>query len=285
STECCCTATSLRRRPEGRRGKRRPATRSEAVSFLPQLRRAAGSGGRGRASLSHAPFLSSSPLLLAEDVVVEPNDAVRKAARRSELQPHAAVTWRDQRDSFPDEDRNDVDDESIDLSFVQEGGDDFAASHHPDVLARLGAQPFGEVSDRLSNELGAPRTGFRRPAREHIVFDARADSQILAGHLESHFVVLPSPQDRIDRAEERSHPVVSLRPRPIEPLDASILAGDVPVGRGRDVNDDLPPSFHCGSSSCSPSPGGRGSGGGRLLRRDESHHRVPSQPPTPPPPP
>ncbi len=37
----------------------------------------------------------------------------------------------DERDAFADEDGDDVDAELVDFALVQEGGDDFAAAHHP----------------------------------------------------------------------------------------------------------------------------------------------------------
>jgi hypothetical protein len=45
-----------------------------------------------------------------------------------------------------------VDAELVDFACVQEGGDDFAAAHHPDMFAGLCAQALGEWFDRLVYE-------------------------------------------------------------------------------------------------------------------------------------
>jgi len=52
----------------------------------------------------------------------------------------------------PMEDRDDVDAELVDFALVQKGGDDFAAAHHPDMFAGLGAQALGKCFDGLVYE-------------------------------------------------------------------------------------------------------------------------------------
>jgi len=51
-------------------------------------------------------------------------------------------------DTFADEGGDDVDAELVDFAVVQKGGDNFAAAHHPDVFAGLGAQALGEWSEK-----------------------------------------------------------------------------------------------------------------------------------------
>jgi len=58
----------------------------------------------------------------------------------------------DKGDAFADEEGDDVNAEFVDFARVQEGGDDFAAAHHPDIFAGLGAQALGEWFDRLVDE-------------------------------------------------------------------------------------------------------------------------------------
>jgi len=55
-------------------------------------------------------------------------------------------------DAFADEDGDDVDVELVDFALVQKGDDDFAAAHHPDIFAGLGAQALGEGFDWLVYE-------------------------------------------------------------------------------------------------------------------------------------
>jgi len=84
--------------------------------------------------------------------------------------------------TFPNEDWHDCDDELINRSLVQERPDDFAPAHHPDVLANLCPETFGEGADRLGDELDTRRYGSRpRSPREHIAHvicvEARAHPQ------------------------------------------------------------------------------------------------------------
>src|SRR5215472_16371364 len=72
--------------------------------------------------------------------------------------------------TFSNEDWDDCNDELINHSVVQEGPDDFTSAHQPDVLATLGAEAFGEGTDRLGDELDAWRYGRGgRSPREHKV--------------------------------------------------------------------------------------------------------------------
>src|SRR6185436_9205601 len=80
----------------------------------------------------------------------------------------------DQRNTFTNHDRNNVNDEFVDLAGVEKRRDDFAAAHHPDIFARSGAQLFGKVSYRLTNKLKTLRVALRRAPREDVIFDARS---------------------------------------------------------------------------------------------------------------
>jgi hypothetical protein len=82
----------------------------------------------------------------------------------------------------PKEGWHDGDNELVYRLLVQEGPDDLASAHHPDVLAGSRAEAFGEGTDRLGDEVDARGHGSRRPPpREHIVHgtftEARAHLQ------------------------------------------------------------------------------------------------------------
>jgi len=99
---------------------------------------------------------------------VEVDDAIGKGFGGEKLEADGAMATLDQGDAFADEDGDDVDAELVDFALVQEGGDDFAAAHHPDMFAGLGAQALGERFDwlvlriRRSAELTRAGGGRRR---------------------------------------------------------------------------------------------------------------------------
>ncbi len=83
---------------------------------------------------------------------MEEDDAVGEGSCGEELEADGAMAGLDERDAFADEDGDEVDAELVDFALVQKGGDDFAAAHHPDIFAGLGAQALGESFDRLVDE-------------------------------------------------------------------------------------------------------------------------------------
>ena len=58
--------------------------------------------------------------------------------------------------------------------------------------------------------------------------------------VERHIVCLPAPKDRVDRFIERTHAVVPLRTRTIEPVDRAIRPANKAIGTRGDVNNDFP---------------------------------------------
>jgi len=76
-----------------------------------------------------------------------------------------AVARLDEGDAFSDEDGDDVDAEFVEFALVQKGGDDFAAAHHPDVFAGLGAKALGEWSERRDGLKPAPTRTKTQTAR------------------------------------------------------------------------------------------------------------------------
>src|SRR5215469_11797942 len=98
------------------------------------------------------------------------NDAVRKLLYTQQAKRHLTMPRCKKGNTFPNEGWHDGDDELVNRGLVQEGPDDLASAHHPDVLPSLLAEAFGKGTDRLGDEVDA--RGFlimRRPPREHIV--------------------------------------------------------------------------------------------------------------------
>ncbi len=79
---------------------------------------------------------------------MEEDDAVGEGFGGEEFEADGAMARLNEGDAFADEDGDDVDAELVDFALVQKGGDDFAAAHHPDMFAGLGAQALGEFFDR-----------------------------------------------------------------------------------------------------------------------------------------
>src|SRR6187431_3204755 len=88
-------------------------------------------------------------------LVMQLHDAVGKRLDAEQAQRHVPMPRHEEGNAFPDEDRHDGDDELVDGALVQEGPDDLASAHHPDVLACLRADALGKGPDRLGDELDA----------------------------------------------------------------------------------------------------------------------------------
>jgi hypothetical protein len=74
---------------------------------------------------------------------------------------------------------------------------------------------------------------------EDKVFHLGTEPSTLRSPCHRFVVRLAAPKYCVNRFEER-HAVVVARPRPIQPVDATIFPGDVTVRAGRDVDDDFP---------------------------------------------
>jgi len=68
------------------------------------------------------------------------NDAVRKLLYTEQAERYLAMARCNEGNAFPDESWHDGDDELVNRVRVQEGPDDPASAHHPDVLASLRAE-------------------------------------------------------------------------------------------------------------------------------------------------
>ena len=133
--------------------------------------------------------------------------------------------------------------ELVDLSFVEKRRDDASTTHHPDVFPLSLPQAGCERFDGFAYELHArSRWRLQETACEDIVLNLRIEGR--PGHafllkIERHIACLPAPQDRVDRLIERTHAVVALRTRTIEPVDGAIASGNEAVGAGGDVDNDF----------------------------------------------
>src|SRR5713226_4638251 len=113
---------------------------------------------------------------MRRDAVVEMDDAVGEGFGGEEFEADGAMAKLDEGDAFADEDGDDVDAELVDFALVQKGGDDFAAAHHPDMFAGLGAQALGEGFYWLVDEFEGWQWGLARVAGKDVVLDFGAEA-------------------------------------------------------------------------------------------------------------
>src|SRR5262249_49685911 len=126
----------------------------------------------------------------------------------------------------------------VNRALVQEGPDDLASAHHPDVLAGLRAEAFGKGSDRLGDEFDARGHGSRRPSpREHIVHGTFSEAPT---QLQTAVEGLAAEDLSIDGALEFRETVEALWSRPFrQPVEIAIGSSHVAVRAGRDIDDDF----------------------------------------------
>jgi len=175
--------------------------------------------------------------------IVEADDAIAEPARGFQLERSVASPRVDERDSLADEDWNHVNDELVDLAGVEKRSDQASTAHYPDVFASLGPKAFGEETNRLLDVVPA-RLGRKPSVRKNVVLYSRADAR--TAMFERKLVRLSSPENGIDRAEERGDAIVALWTGTFEPIDTAIAPRDETISARRDVHDDLPsfPAAH-----------------------------------------
>src|SRR5260221_14168365 len=130
------------------------------------------------------------------------------------------MSRRYQRYSFADERRDDADDELIDRTFIEEGSDELAAAHHPDILSGLSAHLFRERTYLLRYETDTDgNRGRGRLTRQHVVHvicaevRARLDTEVECRSIENL---------RVDRPHEFCQTVKTFRRRTIrQPVDVA----------------------------------------------------------------
>jgi len=140
--------------------------------------------------------------------------------------------------TFPDEGWHDGDDELVNRGLVQEGPDDLASAHHPDVLASLRAEAFGKGTDRLGDEVDARGHGSRRPPpREHIVHGICTEA---CAHLQTPVEGLAAEDLGIGGALEFRETVEALWSWPFrQPIEIAIGSSHVAVRARRNIDDDF----------------------------------------------
>src|SRR6266436_6653660 len=101
------------------------------------------------------------------NAVMQLNHTILEAINGGQIQGHVTVTPRQQRDALPNENGGHTNDELVDRLRVKKRGDDFAAPHQPDILARLLSKTAHKWADCPVHELHARRdVGWRRVTGE-----------------------------------------------------------------------------------------------------------------------
>ena len=106
---------------------------------------------------------------------------------------------RDQWNAFADKCRNHMNDELVDLSFIEKRRNDASPTHHPDVFPLSLSQTSCERFDGFAHEIHARgRWRLQETACEDIVFNSCIEGR--PGHafllkVERRLVCLPAPQD------------------------------------------------------------------------------------------
>src|SRR5438876_4859682 len=177
-------------------------------------------------------------LRLVQNAVMQLNQTILEAFNGVQFQGHMTVTPRNQWNAIPNKHRGDTDDELIDRPLVKKGGDDLAAAHQPDILARLLSETAHEWADCTVHELHAWRgVGWWRMTGEDDVPTFRVE---LRPHAQAHLVGLPTKQLRVDRPHESVHAIETFGSGAgRQPFEITVSTRDVTVCAGRDVDDDL----------------------------------------------
>ncbi len=89
------------------------------------------------------------------NAVMQLNQTILEAFNGVQIQGHVTVTPRYQWNAIPNEHWGHTDDELVDRPLVKKGGDELAAAHQPDILARLLSKTAHEWADCTVHELHA----------------------------------------------------------------------------------------------------------------------------------
>ena len=166
------------------------------------------------------------------------NDAVWKSLYTEQTERHLAMPRCKEGNAFADEGWHDGDNELVDRRLIQEGPDDLASTHNPDVLASLRAEAVGKGADRLGNEVNAGGDGSRRRVpREHIVDGICTEAR---AHLQTPVEGLAAKYLGIGGALEFRETVEAAWSRPFgQPIEIAIASSHVAVRARRNVHDDF----------------------------------------------
>jgi len=169
---------------------------------------------------------------------MELNDTVRKLLYTEQAERHLTMPRCQKGNTFPDEGWHNGDDELVNRGLVQEGTDDLASAHHPDVLASPLAQALGKGTDRLGDELDALGNGSgRRPPREHIVQSTFTEAR---AHLQTPVEGFAAQDLGIGGALELRETVETLGSWPFcQPIEIAIGSSHEAVGARRNIDNDF----------------------------------------------
>src|SRR5215472_1429974 len=166
------------------------------------------------------------------------NDAVRKLLYTEQAERYFTMPRCKKGNTLPDKGWHDSDDELVDRGLVQEGPNDLASAHHPNVLASLLAQAFGKGTDRLGDEVDACGNGSRRrPPGEHIVHGIRTEAR---AHLQTSVEGLAAEDLGIGGALEFRETVEALWSWAFrQPIEIAIGSSHVAIRARRNIDDDF----------------------------------------------
>jgi hypothetical protein len=89
------------------------------------------------------------------NAVMQLNHTILEAFDGLQIQRDVAVTSRYQWNAIPNKHWDHTDDELVDRVLVEKGGDELAAAHQPDILARVLSKTAHEWADCAAHELHA----------------------------------------------------------------------------------------------------------------------------------
>src|SRR5213080_4063210 len=170
---------------------------------------------------------------------MKPHHTVRIAPGGEQFQGNRAVMGLDERNSFPNENGDDVNNELIDFVLIQKRSDDPASAHHPNILARLQTQSLRKSLDRLADELDSRLQRRLRLAGKHVVFYALAKSRRLDSLFDAPIVGLAAPQDSANALQQLRHSAVALGPPAAEARRRTSGAPHQPKGTSRQLHSHL----------------------------------------------
>ncbi len=166
------------------------------------------------------------------------NDVIRKLLYTEQAERHFTMPRYQESNAFPDEDWHHGDDELVNRVLVQEGPDDLASAHQPDVLASLRAETFGKGTDRLGDEVDAGGHGSRRrPSREHVVDGICSEAR---AHLQTPVEGLAAEDLGVGGALEFRESIKAVGSWPFrQPIEIAIRSSHVAVRARGNVHDDF----------------------------------------------
>src|SRR5205807_8087450 len=117
------------------------------------------------------------------------NHTILEALNGVQLQRRVTMTPRYQWDAVPNENGDHTDDELVDRLRVKKRGDDLAAPHQPDILARPRSKATHESPDGIVHALHASRGVRWRMAGENDAPTLRGEPR---PHPQAHLAALPA---------------------------------------------------------------------------------------------